>query len=63
MNHAVIQLLMGFNVHLPSWKMIEKNEYHKVMSIEKDLHDIQHCVLSYVITNITYPSRHLPAQS
>ena len=54
---------MGFNVHLPSGKMIEKNEYHNVMSIEKDLHDIQHCVLPYVTTNITYPSRHLPAQS
>ena len=54
---------MGFNVHLPSSKMIGNTEFYEVSSIEKVLRDIQDYVLLYVATNLTYPSQDLHAQS
>ena len=49
--HVLMQLLMGFNVYLPTGKMVGNIEFYKDQSIEKVLYDIQRCVLLHA-TNL-----------
>ena len=64
---CAFSFLMVFNVYLPAGAMIETIEFNKVFTIEKVWHDIQHCVLLHVATNLlclklrerSTPQRHI----